>query len=117
MSNLPLKLVCLLAGALILASIPVVFLMTPEQNTDTTHILFISKDLTDSSAEFASTLTGKPILVVGEDHDFARIHGIIGFIEKDENLRLQINVSRAKTAGLVISGKLASLADLVEDRE
>lgn len=89
----------------------------PEMESEGYHVIFITDNFTNSYAEFAAKLAESPVLVIGENKDFARNHGIIGFVKKKENLRLEINPARAKRAGLVISGKLASLSELVEDRE
>jgi hypothetical protein len=80
------------------------------------HVVFVEDNYTDASASLVATIRDRPILVVGETRDFARTHGIIGFVRRKNNLRLEINPGRAKEAGLIISGKLASLADLVEEK-
>ena len=88
------------------------------ENEDPTlcHVVFIEKSHTKSSASLIEMIQNSPVLVVGETPDFARTHGIIGFVKRKDNFRLEINPLRARKAGLVISGKLASLADLVEDK-
>ena len=80
------------------------------------HVVFIAGKYTDSSADQIASIRRSAILVVGETPDFARKYGIIGFVKRRDNLRLEINPGRAQEAGLIISGKLASLADLVEDK-
>jgi hypothetical protein len=94
-----------------------VILFEPDMEFGECHVLFISENFTRIYAECAVSLNSIPVLVVGEKKDFARTHGIIGFVKKKENLRLEINPVRAKKAGLVISGKLASLAELVGDNK
>ena len=89
----------------------------PEMELEGYHVVFISDSFSKSYAQFAKELAESPVLVVGESKDFARNNGIIGFVKKKENLRLEINPTRAKKAGLIISGKLASLAELVEDKK
>ena len=93
-----------------------VFEFDPEDKEQSCHVLFICRNLTKESADFTELLREEPVLIVGESQDFARIHGIIGFVKKQQNLRLEINPARAKEAELIISGKLASLAELVEDK-
>ena len=104
-----------LAGKTIEGRSVKVFKFNPKAEGQDCHVLFICQKLTDRTSEFSETLRGTPILIVGESKGFAQAHGIIGFVKKGQNLRLEINPSRAKGAGLVISGKLASLAELVED--
>lgn len=92
-----------------------VFKLNPKADDQGCHVVFVCRRSTERASGFTESLRGKEILIVGESEGFAQAHGIIGFVKKGQNLRLEINPSRAKGAGLVISGKLASLADLVED--
>ncbi len=79
------------------------------------HVMFVMDDFdTETWAKFGE-LKHTPILIVGESKDFAKRHGIIGFVERKGSIRLQINPSRAKNASLVISGKLARIAEVVKD--
>jgi len=53
------------------------------------------------------------ILVVGESAGFATSGGIIGFVQRGENLRFQVNLARAQRAGLKLSARLSGLAEIV----
>jgi len=58
-------------------------------------------------AESAATLT------VGEADDFATRGGIVNFVRRDNNVRLEINLDAARNARLVISAKLLAVAGIV----
>jgi hypothetical protein len=57
-----------------------------------------------------------PILTVGEDEPFARNGGIIHFVLKNGNVRLEIDLAAAKKAGLTISSRLLAVADVVKGK-
>ena len=80
------------------------------------QILFISDRAASEVGRILGKAAGQPILTVGEDSAFAENDGMIDFVRKEENVRLEINVSSAKKAGLKISSKLLSVADVVKGR-
>ena len=53
------------------------------------------------------------VLMVGESEDYARRSGMIGFVMRGHNIRFQVNLFAAQQAGLKLSGRLASLAEIV----
>ena len=57
-----------------------------------------------------------PILTVGEDAAFAQNGGIINFVPKNGNVRLEIDLFAAKKAGLTISSRLLAVADVVKGK-
>jgi hypothetical protein len=76
------------------------------------HILFFSALPSISQQSFSSNLL--TTLTVSEVRDFAAQGGMIGFIQKDGKIKLQINLDAAKQAGLKISAKLLEVAELIE---
>lgn len=72
------------------------------------HILFVSASVTNTP-----TLQGKT-LTVGESPNFAQRGGIIGFINRDGRIKLQINLAAVKQSGLKISAKLLEVADIID---
>ncbi len=57
-----------------------------------------------------------PILTVGEHEQFARNGGIINFVLKNDNVRLEIDLAAAKKAGVTISSRLLAVADVVKGK-
>ena len=74
------------------------------------HILFISSSIKDklSVQYFDNTL------VVGESKDFIEQRGMIGFINKEGKIKLQINLKTINQSGMKISAKLLEVADVVK---
>jgi hypothetical protein len=79
------------------------------------HLLFITENYMETAADLVACSKNSPVLLVGEVVDFASNYGIIGFVRREDILRLEINPLRARNAGLIINHKLASLAELVRD--
>ena len=75
------------------------------------HILFISSSIKNTSAlvrNFDDTL------VVGESGEFIEQGGMIGFVNKQGKIKLQINLQTINQNGLKISAKLLEVADFVK---
>ncbi|MDD5275862.1 MAG: YfiR family protein [Methylovulum sp.] len=53
-------------------------------------------------------------LTVGESPGFAQHGGMIGFINQDGRIKLQINLAAIKQSGLKISAKLLEVADIID---
>ena len=79
------------------------------------RILFIAGLSSSETAELLDSLSGWPVLTVGETERFAQSGGMIGFNVRDRKIRLQINRAAAERAGLRFSSKLLSLSELVEE--
>jgi len=74
------------------------------------HILFVSSSIKDTLdvRDFGNTL------VVGESGEFIAQGGMIGFVNKQDKIKLQINLKTIKQSGLKISAKLLEVADVVK---
>jgi hypothetical protein len=57
-----------------------------------------------------------PILTVGEDNAFAQNGGIINFVLKNGNVRLEVDLAAARQAGLTIHSRLLAVADVVKGK-
>jgi hypothetical protein len=79
------------------------------------YILYISA--TDKQKSIIEKLRFRPAnqgtLVVGEGEKFASDGGMIGFVNRDGKIKLQINQASAKQSGLKISAKLLEIAELI----
>jgi hypothetical protein len=80
------------------------------------HILFISGAESSRFHQIIEKIDALPILTVGEDAAFVQNGGIINFVLKNGNVRLEINLSAAKKAGLTISSRLLAVADVVKGK-
>jgi hypothetical protein len=79
------------------------------------HVLFVHTANEPIPAELRARLALAHVLVIGESPDFAARNGIIGFVQRGENLRFQVNIDAAERSGLRLSGRLAQLAEIVKD--
>ncbi|MDD2660913.1 MAG: YfiR family protein [Methylococcales bacterium] len=74
------------------------------------HILFVSPSIKNMPP--AQNLVNT--LVVGESGGFIDQGGMIGFVNKDGKIKLQINQKTIEQSGLKISAKLLEVADTVK---
>ena len=89
-----------------------------EESDDFTqcHILFISDSAAARMPGILEKAAALPILTVGENDAFARYGGIINFVLKNGNVRLEIDLAAARKAGLTISSRLLAVADVVKGK-
>ena len=76
-------------------------------------ILFISTSEQGDVAELLRKTAQMHILTVSDIDGFARHGGIIGFVVKEDKVRLEINLCAARQAGLTISAKLLEIATVI----
>ena len=76
------------------------------------HIIYIHSPGYNWRKNF-QPISNEGILTVSASKDFARKGGMIGFVIKDKKVRLQINLSALKRAGLTISAKLLEVAEVL----
>jgi hypothetical protein len=80
------------------------------------HILFISASL-DNKLSIKNVLAsrdGDKTLTVGENEGFATQGGMIGFVHRQDKIKLQVNMNTLKHSQLKISAKLLEVAELIE---
>jgi uncharacterized protein DUF4154 len=77
------------------------------------HILFVSSSQKNNLKQILAAVAGSGVLTVGESDRFAEAGGVIHFNMIDGKVRLIINQAAAERAGLRISAKLLSLAQVI----
>jgi hypothetical protein len=80
------------------------------------QILFISDSATARISGILDKTSAWPILTVGENAAFAEHGGIINFVLRNGNVRLEIDLAAARKAGLTISSRLLAVADVVKGK-
>lgn len=92
------------------------FLNNPNQKPDC-HILYINgANKPQMVFEKIHANPNRPgMLIVGEGENFVTEGGMIGFVNRDGKIRLQINLQSVKLTDLKISAKLLEVAELVRD--
>jgi hypothetical protein len=84
-----------------------------DDSKDNCQIMFLSSSevLTPSLLE---QIKAEHILLVGDGENFARNGGMLQFTLRDNKVKLLVNLSSVKAAGLKLSSKLLRLAEIVE---
>ena len=77
------------------------------------HIVFVPKGQPWEPEQISKHFGKAAVLLVGEEEGFATHGGTINFVLRDEKVHFQINPVAARKAGLVISARLLSLAEIV----
>ncbi len=78
------------------------------------HILFINSNDPKKIKATLSAVVNRSILTVSDTDNFAYLGGMIGFVTRDNKIRLQIKPAAAKDTGLNISSKLLRVADIID---
>ena len=81
------------------------------------QVLFISRSEAERLERIFASLSGKPVLTVGDVEGFARRGGMIRFAMTGGKVGLSINLDAAKAARLTISSKLLRPAKIVTSGE
>lgn len=80
------------------------------------HIVFIGDIEERRLPEVLSAFKGKPILTVSDINGFADNGGMIGFVMRDDKVKLIVNTKATAEAGLRIDAQLLEVALKVIDR-
>ena len=80
------------------------------------QILFISGSEKARLPQILDLVKTRPILTVSEIENFTQRGGAIGFVKKEERIRLEIDLEAAQRARLQLSSKLLSVADSVRGK-
>ncbi len=70
------------------------------------HLVFVSKSEASRTASIIASLSGRPILLVGDFSPFASRGGHLNFILTGGSVRYEINASAARATGLKIPSKI-----------
>jgi hypothetical protein len=83
------------------------------------HIIFVSsslgsvrKDIIGDGAQVIRDLN--KTLTVGESDNFAMQGGMIGFVNREGRIKLQVNLKKIKQSDLKVSAKLLEVSEIVE---
>lgn len=87
--------------------------LSPAQDIQGCHILFLSRDEARRQSAMLKSLRGLPVLTVGETANFLTDGGMIRFHLKDNKIRFDINLGAADLSHLKISSRLLLLATSV----
>lgn len=95
---------------------PLAFQVLAENSAADCHILFIPDSARRRVPAILQNLKGVTVLTVGESDDFLDKGGTINLARRGHKIRLEVNLAAARQAGLKISSKLLSVADVVKGK-
>lgn len=87
--------------------------LIPETVLATCHILFISKSEKHRLSTIFHRLKKLSVLTISDIHGFSYLGGMITLIDKQNQLRFQINPLALQQANISISSKILKLAEIV----
>jgi len=90
-----------------------VVLLKLDTDASNCRVVFIPRSVGITPRQFHAAQPAARVLLVGEKDGFAASGGEIGFVPRGDNLRYQVNLAAAEHAGLRLSARLASLAEIV----
>ncbi len=80
------------------------------------HVLFVPRTEVTDLPRLLELLGAKPVLLVGEEQNFAVRGGAVNFFLEQKRVRFEINPDAARPRELRISSKLLKLAHIVSAR-
>lgn len=84
------------------------------QPVDGCQILFISQHNTNAPKILNTSAPYAPILTVSDDEDFLSRGGLVSLVTVNNNVQLDINLTRAKQTGFVVSANLLEIAHRIQ---
>jgi hypothetical protein len=77
------------------------------------HLVYISRSEETALPQVLHQIEGVPVLSVSDIPQFAHKGGMIGFATEDSRVKIEINQSSVRQAGLKVSAKLLEIARIV----
>lgn len=85
-----------------------------KQSVDGCQLLFISQHNANAPKLLTAPPPYPPILTVSDNQDFLTGGGMVALISANNNVQLDINLTRAKQAGLIFSANLLEVAHRIQ---
>lgn len=79
------------------------------------HLVYVAGSESGQVAAILAELQGQPTLTVADITGFAKSGGMVNFTQEAGRTRFQIHVARAEAAGLKVSSRLLSIAQVVTE--
>ena len=81
------------------------------------QVAFLGRNESSKASKVIAAAKGVPVLLVGEDREFAHMGGTIYFSVTDNHVGFVVNLAGAEHAGLKISAKLLSVAKIFDPKD
>lgn len=76
-------------------------------------LLFVTRSEASRMTDIIARVRDRPILTLGDTEEFVHRGGMVGFVTRDNRVRLQINLEAARAAGFSINSNLLRAATIV----
>jgi hypothetical protein len=86
----------------------------PDTSLTSCQLVYIDESQKANLPDILKRLKGANVLTVSDINGFARKGGMVGFINEDERIRIEINLSEVTKSGLEVSAKLIEVARIVK---
>lgn len=80
------------------------------------HILYINFPEKEKRAEALASLKSMPVLTVSDKDGFAKMGGVIRFVNERGRIGIRVNIGVAASSNLLISSKLLRLSEIVTSK-
>ena len=77
------------------------------------HVVFVCRSERDQAPQIVEQIGNHSTFSIGDFEGFANRGGIVNFLQEEDKLRFEINVTAVKRARLQVSSKLLRLARIV----
>lgn len=77
------------------------------------HIAFLDRRYKNKLQEFVAANSNA--LTVSNIDDFTLVGGMIGFVQKGDNIKLQVNLTNVRERNIKISSRLLKIAEVVDE--
>lgn len=80
---------------------------------DDCNILIVSENSVEQLDKIDAHLASKPVLIITDSPGMATKGSIINFVEQEGKIKFELNMAKASSHGLIVSGSLTSLAIVI----
>jgi hypothetical protein len=84
-------------------------------NLEDCDVLFICSSETDELEKILTRIKGKPILTVGDTHEYGRRGVMVNFYLESTQIRMEVNMASASRAGITFSSHFLKLTRIVQE--
>ncbi len=83
------------------------------RNFEQCHVLYVSELKQNVLLQVFVEIAKQPLLTIGENADFAVQGGMVGLVNQDGKLTMQVNLPVVRASNLNISARLLKLAQII----
>jgi hypothetical protein len=77
------------------------------------HVLYVAKDMEDEVGSILDSVTGLPVLTVGDSALFAQTRGTVQLLVENDRMRFAVNIDTVRRQKLRLSAQLLALGTII----